>query len=157
PGAAPNERNSSGRPLRTTINCRNLPSSSGAPTPADVPWGEACLAPPMPGAVSRSTSRGGTIVPVAAHASLARCVPRMGRLAWSAWHGELSIQARGAGANDPCSHGRAGRPAHAHRSAEDLMSASEAGVDTKLLSWPGCWLVHPFGRWHRCLALGVGA
>jgi len=44
--------------------------------------------------------------------------------------------------------------AHAHRSAEDLMPAWEAGVSCKLLSWPNRWLARPFGRWHHRLALG---
>ena len=98
--------------------------------------------------------------PVAAGGSLRVACRAMWRIAWSEWHGKLDPSPEvPACARDPGAGAGFFAPlpkpsAHAHRSAEDLMPAWEAGVSCKLLSWPNRWLARPFGRWHHRLALG---
>ena len=97
--------------------------------------------------------------PVAAGGSLRVARRPMWRIAWTEWHGKLDPSQRsgvrkGSGAGAGFFRTAARTRWHAHRSAEDLMPAWEAGVSCKLLSWPNRWLARPFGRWHHRLALG---
>jgi len=121
-----------------------------------------CLLPPRP-AWSHNRHRDAPspaqLRPVAAGGSLRVARRPMWRIAWTEWHGKLDPSQRsgvrkGSGAGAGFFRTAARTRWHAHRSAEDLMSAWEAGVSCKLLSWPNRWLARPFGRWHHRLALG---